>query len=73
MNPRGVRSGIRQLQKYNKALGGGYKLRLELYWGRHMDKKQFKEFCKNEFMKRGFKKNKNTSRVVKWSWNKIKK
>lgn len=25
-----------------------------------MDKKQFKEFCKNEFMKRGFKKNKNT-------------
>ena len=31
MNPRGVRSGIRQLQKYNKALGGGYKLRLELY------------------------------------------
>ena len=25
-----------------------------------MDKKQFKEFCKNEFMKKGFKKNKNT-------------
>ena len=31
MNPRGVRSGIRQLQKYNKALGGGFNLRLELY------------------------------------------
>ncbi|MBQ8321073.1 MAG: hypothetical protein IJX92_01745, partial [Clostridia bacterium] len=31
MNPRGVRSGIRQLKKYNKALGGGFILRLELY------------------------------------------
>ena len=31
MNPRGVRSGIRQLQKYNNALGGGFNLRLELY------------------------------------------
>jgi hypothetical protein len=31
MNPRGVRSGIRQLQRYNKAFGGGYTLRLELY------------------------------------------
>ena len=31
MNPRGVRSGIRQLQRYNKALGGGFNLRLELY------------------------------------------
>ena len=31
MNPRGVRSGIRQLQKYNKALGGGFNLVLELY------------------------------------------
>ena len=31
MNPRGVKSGIRQLQKYNKALGGGYNLQLELY------------------------------------------
>lgn len=30
MNPRGVRSGIRQFQKYNKALGGGFNLRLEL-------------------------------------------
>ena len=29
--PRGVRSGIRQLQKYNKDLGGGFNLRLELY------------------------------------------
>ena len=29
--PRGVRSGIRQLQKYNKNLGGGFNLRLELY------------------------------------------
>lgn len=31
MNPRGVRSGIRQLQRYNKAFGGGFTLRLELY------------------------------------------
>lgn len=31
--PRGVRSGIRQLQKYNKDLGGGFNLKLELYWG----------------------------------------
>ena len=31
MNPRSVRSGIRQLQKYNKSLGGGYTMRLELY------------------------------------------
>jgi len=31
MNPRGIKSGIRQLQKYNKALGGGFNLRLELY------------------------------------------
>ena len=31
MNPRGVRSGIRQLQRYNKAYGGGFTLRLELY------------------------------------------
>ena len=31
MSPRGVRSGIRQLQRYNKALGGGFNLRLELY------------------------------------------
>ena len=31
MNPRGVRSGIRQLQRYNKALGGGFNLKLELY------------------------------------------
>lgn len=31
MNPRGARSGISQLQKYNKALGGGFDLRLELY------------------------------------------
>ena len=31
MNPRGVRSGICQLQKYNKELGGGFNLRLELY------------------------------------------
>lgn len=31
MNPRGVKSGIRQLQKYNKALVGGFNLRLELY------------------------------------------
>ena len=31
MNPRGIRDGILQLQKYNKALGGGFTLRLELY------------------------------------------
>lgn len=31
MNPRSVRSGIRQLQKYNNALGGGFTMRLELY------------------------------------------
>ena len=31
MNPRGIRDGIRQLQKYNEALGGGCKLVLELY------------------------------------------
>ena len=31
MNPRGVRGGIRQLQKYNRMLGGGFKMRLELY------------------------------------------
>ncbi len=31
MNPWSVRRGIRQLKKYNKALGGGYTMRLELY------------------------------------------
>lgn len=31
MNPRSVKRGIRQLQRYNKALGGGFTLRLELY------------------------------------------
>ena len=31
MNPRGIKSGIRQLQKYNRAFGGGFNLRLELY------------------------------------------
>ena len=31
MNPRSVRSGVRQLQRYNKAFGGGFTLRLELY------------------------------------------
>ena len=31
MNPRGLKSGIHQLQKYDKALGGGFTLRLELY------------------------------------------
>lgn len=31
MNPLGVKSGIRQLQRYNKALGGGFAMRLELY------------------------------------------
>ena len=30
-NPNGVRTGIRQLQRYNNALGGGYSLILELY------------------------------------------
>ena len=31
MNPRGVISGIRQLQRYNRMLGGGFRMRLELY------------------------------------------
>ena len=31
MNPQGIKNGIRQSQKYNKALGGGYTMRLELY------------------------------------------
>ena len=31
MKPRSVRSGVRQLQRYNKAFGGGFTLRLELY------------------------------------------
>ena len=31
MNRRGVRSGIRQLLKYNEAYGGGFKLVLDLY------------------------------------------
>ena len=31
MNPQSIRSGIRQLQRYNKAFGGGFTLRLELY------------------------------------------
>lgn len=31
MNLRGVKSGVKQLRKYNKALGGGFKMRLELY------------------------------------------
>lgn len=31
MNQRGIRDGVRQLQKYNEALGGGFTLMLELY------------------------------------------
>ena len=31
MNPQSVRKGIRQLQRYNRELGGGFTLRLELY------------------------------------------
>ncbi len=31
MNPRSARNGIRQLQRYNRVLGGGYTMRLELY------------------------------------------
>lgn len=31
MNARSIRSGIRQLKKYNKALGGGFSMQLELY------------------------------------------
>ncbi len=31
MNPRSINSGIKQLQKYNNALGGGFNLVLELY------------------------------------------
>ncbi len=30
-NPRGIKDGIRQLQRYNKALGGGKNLIVELY------------------------------------------
>ena len=30
-NPRSIQKGIRQLQQYNEALGGGYTMRLELY------------------------------------------
>lgn len=30
-NPTAVRRGIHQLQKYNRSIGGGYRLRLELY------------------------------------------
>ena len=56
MNPASVKSGIRQLQRYNKALGGGFNLVLELYQGGYMDKKQFKEFCKKEFKSHGFRK-----------------
>ncbi len=31
MNPRSIKSGIRQLQRYNKALGGGFTMILEVY------------------------------------------
>ncbi len=31
MNPRSINRGIKQLQRYNEALGGGYSLVLELY------------------------------------------
>lgn len=30
-NSRSVKQGIRQLEKYNKELGGGYKMVLEVY------------------------------------------
>ena len=30
-NPRSIRQGVHQLQKYNRSLGGGYRLRLEVY------------------------------------------
>lgn len=30
-NPRSINQGIKQLQKYNKALGGGFNMVLELY------------------------------------------
>lgn len=30
-NPRAIRQGVHQLQKYNRAIGGGYRLRLEVY------------------------------------------
>ena len=30
-NPRSVKQGIRQLEKYNQKLGGGYKMVLEVY------------------------------------------
>ncbi len=31
MNPRSINAGIKQLHRYNRALGGGFNLRLELY------------------------------------------
>jgi len=30
-NPRAIRQGVHQLQKYNRSIGGGYRLRLEVY------------------------------------------
>ena len=30
-NPRSIRQGVHQLQKYNRSIGGGYRLRLEVY------------------------------------------
>lgn len=30
-HPKGIRDGIRQLRRYNKAMGGNCKLVLELY------------------------------------------
>ena len=30
-NPRAIRQGVHQLQKYNRSVGGGYRLRLEVY------------------------------------------
>ena len=30
-NPRSIRQGIHQLEKYNRSIGGGYRLRLEVY------------------------------------------
>ena len=30
-NPWSIKQGVRQLQKYNRSVGGGYRLRLEVY------------------------------------------
>ena len=59
MNPRGVRCGIRQLQRYNKAFGGGYTLRLELYWGKKWTKNSLRIFVRKNLNYEDLRKSKN--------------